>query len=256
MFRKYWPVILIAAVLVLGPLFGTWASSNFRYCINHQGQQPTTQHDEKKPPTALVVPIPAPIWILSNCMGGFANENGNAITALATVLLTIVTGGFVWLGYLQFVTTRSQLRAYLSVIIGSAIEQDRSKGLKFEGNPTLQNHGQTPAYRVRYVGKADIIPDSLVNNYQFTVDVKDIISEATIGPSETRILSGTVQNYVSDTDIPAIKAGTGSALWVWGTILYDDAFGRHHFVNFCQRLAWLSDGRVFGIYSPRFANSD
>src|ERR1700733_156204 len=48
-----------------------------------------------------------------DCEGAVANANGNAITAIATVLLTIVTGGLVLLGWHQFVVSRTQTRAHI-----------------------------------------------------------------------------------------------------------------------------------------------
>src|SRR5262249_20928665 len=77
------------------------------------------------------------------------------ITALATVLLAISTPVLVWSGVQQHKTTRAQLRAYLSVVIGTAVYQERDKNLRFEAKPTIVNTGQTPAYNVRYRIKAD-----------------------------------------------------------------------------------------------------
>ena len=91
----------IAAVLFLGPIAGIWQSKKFEYCYSHEGQYPTSQNEPDKP-TAVLVPVTgaALVW---RCVGGFANDNGVAITALATVLLTIVTGGLV---ISAFVNTR------------------------------------------------------------------------------------------------------------------------------------------------------
>ena len=89
------------------------------------------------------------------------------ITALATVLLAIITLGLVWSGVQQHKTTRAQLRAYLSVIIGTAVYQERDKNFRFEAKPAIVNNGQTPAYNVRYRIKADIFTDSVAASYTF-----------------------------------------------------------------------------------------
>jgi hypothetical protein len=105
---------LIALVLVLGPFVGMFSSKNFQYCSTHQGDYPTAQNDEHKTP-AVFVPEASNVRIFWQCAGGFANDNGTAITALATVLLTIVTSGLVLIGYRQIKTTRAELRAYIFV---------------------------------------------------------------------------------------------------------------------------------------------
>jgi hypothetical protein len=50
---------------------------------------------------------------------------------------------------------------------------------------------------------------------------------------------------------------TGKALYVWGVVHYDDAFGRPHFTQFAQRIWWLRDrSNIMGIYDGRFGLSD
>jgi len=89
-------------VLILG-------SSDFQACV---GQNETNQSGKASDES---LPIFSVAITYRDCFGRFANENNGAITALATVLLTFVTAGLVWVGYRQIITTRAQLRAYIAI---------------------------------------------------------------------------------------------------------------------------------------------
>ena len=119
----------------------------------------------------------------------------------------------------------------------------------------ILNNGTTPAYRVRSSATAKIIPDSLVAHFQFQIPDAAAVSQASIGPRENRIMSAIVPDYVDDADVEGIKKGDGKALWVWGIVHYDDVFGHARFTEFCQRLLWLPDGQIMGMYDSRLGRS-
>ena len=182
-------------------------------------------------------------------------EYAGAITGVATVLLAVVTWRLVTLGQEQSRTTRRQLRAYLSVVVGTAVYQDDRN--RFEAKPFILNNGQTPAYNVRYRIKAEILGDTVAQDYTFTEPPDVPKSQSSIGPHETRLMSGILSYRVPDGEIPDIKQGKGKALWVWGVVHYDDAFGEPHFTQFCQRLYWLlDDSSIMGLYDGRFGLSN
>src|SRR5665213_1107629 len=141
------------------------------------------------------------IWYI----GVFFNGISAFATASATVGLVFVTFLLVRLGQHQAKTSNAQLRAYLSVVIGSAVFQDAK--FKFEGLPEIRNNGQTPAYKVRMWITADIIADDNVKTYDFAkatpADLGD--SQASIGPTETRIIRAFVTDRVPDEDVQGIK---------------------------------------------------
>jgi hypothetical protein len=184
-----------------------------------------------------------------------SNKYNGLITAIATVLLAVITCGLVLLGRDQSRTSRAELRAYLSVTIGAAIFQDDR--LRFEGKPTVVNNGQTPAYNVRYSIRSEILTESIAANYIFTAPPDTPRSQSSIGPRENRLMSGVLSYRVQDGEVADIKYGKGKCLWTWGVVYYDDVFGKTHFTQFCQRLTWtLDDAKINGIYDPRFALSD
>lgn len=154
-------------------------------------------------------------------------------------------------------TTRAQLRAYLSVVIGGAIYQERHRELKFQAKPVILNNGETPAYRVRYRIKTEILTDAEAVNFVFTEPPDVPQSQASIGPKELRNMSALLDRYIPDNDVYDVCNGTGKCLYVWGVVHYDDVFKRPHFTQFAHKIWWLRDrSNVEGIYDGRFGLPD
>lgn len=74
-------------------------------------------------------------------VGKALEDYSGAITGIATLLLAYITWKLAGLARDQSDTTKAQLRAYVSVIIGGAIAQDSSIGLRFRGDAILKNGG-------------------------------------------------------------------------------------------------------------------
>jgi hypothetical protein len=222
MLKRYWPAIVIALILLAAPVVGVWSSDNFGYCIDHNGQYPTAQNDKNKSPA---VSVPSGLKLYWNCAGGFANDNGIAITSLATVLLTIVTGGLVWLGFLQFSTTRAQLRAYI---------YPDQMGL-FPGSPqpsvytVFKNFGQTPAPTVVSWAQIDIIEPRHENTLVIPKMEKKF--PMALGAGGTFSKTTSYPRALNAQEIADIKSGV-RAIFYYGRAEYTDAFGRTRFTNF------------------------
>jgi hypothetical protein len=137
----------------------------------------------------------------------------------------------------------AQMRAYLTVLVGGAIYQERDKNLKFEGKPILANTGHTPAHKVSYSANAQILPVPLPTDFTFPVS-SHRTGSGLLGPQQKFILNAVALDYVADDEVGNIKLGKGRALYVWGDVTYEDIFGERHFTNFCQRLLWtpIKDG--------------
>jgi hypothetical protein len=150
--------------------------------------------------------------------------------------------------------TAMQMRAYLAVVVFQAIYQERDKQLRFEVKPLIVNTGHTPAHNVRYHAKADILPLQLPDDFDFSLTALPWVGGSVIGAQHNAIMSAVVDRYVDDNEIASIKRGTGTALRIWGQVLYQDVFGEEHFTNFHQILNWIGPPEnelVFGMYPPR-----
>lgn len=130
------------------------------------------------------------------------------------------------------------IRAYLSVVIGGAVYQERNDGVKFEGKPTLVNTGSTPAKNVKIRIAAEIVPYAQAETFAYPLPQEIAKAPAVTAPHQNYILSAIVKGFVPDADVPDIKHGREGkgALTVWGTVTYDDIFGQSHTTKFAQ---WL-----------------
>lgn len=147
--------------------------------------------------------------------------------------------------------TAQQMRAYLTVLIGGGIYQEREKNLKFEGKPNIINTGHTPAHRVRHKVKSSILAVPLPQDFAFPLP-QEFTGGSVMGPQQTAMISAIVDDFIDERDVAAVKNGTGNrALYVWGIISYEDVFAESHYTRFCQIVTWLPDGKIFGYYLDR-----
>jgi hypothetical protein len=153
-------------------------------------------------------------------------------------------------------TAKRQLRAYLSVVIGEAIYQEKRKApldaLKFEARPLLLNTGQTPAHKISFKARAAIFPVPLPDEINLPETHDLIEGEGLLGPNQSANMFAVVDSYCEDCEVESIKDGSqGKGLYVWGLVTYKDAFGDSYHTRFCQHIYWTPGGQVRGIYVPR-----
>jgi hypothetical protein len=142
-------------------------------------------------------------------------------------------------------------RAYLVVVIGGAIYQQRREGqddLFFEANPTLINTGSTPARKVSFSIAVDILPVPIPEDFTFPIPETEVKDAGLVGPHQQHGLAATLNRFVPDDEVQAIKEGKDRALCVWGLVTYEDMYGKPHSTKFGQWLTWWPNGRVFGYY--------
>jgi hypothetical protein len=147
--------------------------------------------------------------------------------------------------------TAQQMRAYLTVVVGEALYQDRKANIRFEGKPLLVNTGQTPAHKVQYRAKAAVLPWPLPPNFKLPQLPEKSEGSSVVGPRQNANLSAIVDNYLPDQDVDSVKCVKGDqGLYVWGVVDYEDIFGEPHETKFCQQIHWRMNNTVFGLYVP------
>jgi hypothetical protein len=177
----------------------------------------------------------------SKAMERHIGEAARSATAMENIVVAIQAGN------------KAVLRAYLTVVIGTAIFQERREGqgdLRFEGKPNLVNTGNTPARKVRIRINADILPVPIPEDFNYPLPDEPIKSaEGAVGAHQTYILSGgLVKDFVPEADVANIKEGNARVLCVWGLVTYEDIFGDSHTTKFGQSLTWFPNGQVMGYY--------
>jgi hypothetical protein len=154
---------------------------------------------------------------------------------------------------LKDVTAR-QMRAYLSVLVHGGSYQERSRNIKFEARPALINTGHTPAHKVTYRAKADVLPFPLADDYVFSDPEDTLRSAAVLGPQQNFVLNAIVESLYEEEDVENIKRGRGRRVFIWGTVSYEDVFGVGRITNFCQSIYWINGPNgemVYGNFHGR-----
>lgn len=136
---------------------------------------------------------------------------------------------------------QAQLRAYVSVLIGGALYQDRAAGLRFEAQPAIRNTGQTPARNLRWRMRAAILSAQIPHDFRFPIPAHGDGS-ALLPSGQTFETRSWVEEWEPDEEVAAIKRGLPRALCVWGYVIYEDIFQRTHRTTFAQQLFWQPSG--------------
>jgi hypothetical protein len=150
--------------------------------------------------------------------------------------------------------TAMQMRAYVAVVVGVAIYQERDRNLKFEARPTIINTGHTPAHNLGFQATAGIMPVPFPDDFAFPIP-EQRLGAAMLGPQQNFVMKVIAPDFVDEADVPAIKTGEGKSLCVWGLVTYTDAFGIARETRFSQVLSWLKDGSITGHYTQQHNNA-
>ncbi len=242
--------IFASTILVIALVLATWlvaTSPNFKYCAESQGQYPSETHD--KGPSIALIPANEPMRIQLACIGGYLNENGMAVTGLATILLALITGFLVALGRSQGTTTRKQLRAYVGVDEMEKLEErvvDYDPVTKIcKVNALMVNFGKTPAYDVHPIFRL------MYSNATFLDKEFPKVTYTKGGilqPGQKSVLACKVENV----DMPMWETirhrrNRDWRLYFFGYVSYRDTFGCKHRTRFCFTVdRWESDSEIPG----------
>lgn len=227
--------LVLAVILII-----VESAKPFQECINENYYNPATENFEKSIPSFSVA-----FGIYRDCVGAFTHNNAEAIIAAFTIILALSTI-FLWVATRDLVintenTARRQLRAYVFVVQVEIVDMGTPN---VNAAVKIRNTGQTPAYDVTVSTGANAF--NVPGNVTFT--------PTPIGPNSSRFVFGPdglgrynipLQSIIGAANrIAAIKTGNG-ALYVWGEILYKDAFGKGQYTRFRHMIGgtagWPSD---------------
>jgi hypothetical protein len=164
----------------------------------------------------------------------------DVIISIFTVLLVFVTGGLIWVGFRQIVTSRAQLRAYVFVHTAKVVILDDEVTV-----PTavvvIKNSGQTPARRLINVSGFAVsqhpiktMPNLLVSDREFA----SVWTKTDLGADNTTATTTPI-SYDPIYATRAAKAEFVKGLsegkliaFVYGEIRYRDVFKRRWWTKY------------------------
>lgn len=241
--------IAIAVAVFLTVVLPVFLSSDFSYCQDHNGEFPTRQAEQNNAST--IGANDSSRWVFASCLSGFFNVNSGAYTALATVVLTFLTGILGYLAHLQFSSSRTQLRAFVFVPgiqaffdIDPAVTQPADPAMPrivshWGFRPTWQNSGATPTRNMTTHVEYELRDRLLPPNFPFT-DSNTSVSRLLVGP-QSNAVGGLARSFTVQ-EILDVQAGR-QFLYLWGWIRYRDVFAgtRPHITRYCVQVTVNGD---------------
>jgi hypothetical protein len=168
---------------------------------------------------------------------GYRLKITDTFVAAFTALLFFATLAL-WLSTRNLVrgadkTAERQLRAYLSIEPVSL--RDFVAGRRPMVVFIVKNIGQTPAHRVRIIGDMDIFPHPLINNQPDLVipDPNAPIPTRALHPTFTFEAEAVLGRLLTSQDVMRVYGGVHYCLYVFGIVIYEDAFGEERRTKFC-----------------------
>jgi len=147
-------------------------------------------------------------------------ENKVSFATLVFVgIYTVITGGQFFIAKDQ---EQRQLRAYLTVDAVGITRFNNSDPI--EGGIQFKNTGQTPAYKIRSIASIDMSDYPRTINYMSGNQIAERLS-AIVGSGGLSIANLKIARKLTPMEYEAVMHGTG-AIYIFGRVLYDDAFGK------------------------------
>jgi hypothetical protein len=263
--------------------YALWSTTPFQNCLGTQEEKYKATQEAKDNPPKSSLPFIVNARNDTVCGFAILYDYRDAITVLATALIAFFTwtlyratdrlwdaateqgndmknsiaeanrsanamerSGHIAQGTLEHARVRSaqQMRAYVSVDIGTATYQDTK--LRFASGPTITNTGYTPARNVSYQVMAEILDADLPPDHVFEKFAEKRVNDASLAPRQQFTVHGLVRDRVPDADVEAVMRGENRRLFVWGTVSYDDVFGGSWETNFCHNFIFYkaADGNI------------
>jgi hypothetical protein len=179
----------------------------------------------------------------------------------ATILLVIVTGGLIWVGFRQEMNMRDisskELRAYLG-IEHAFIKLDPIT-LRFKINIIIKNTGRTPAYSVsaRRTFRLDAPQTFATHNEEIPKEIESVIYIGANSSFDIGIIhdkNGTPFNIKSE-NIQKIIAGE-LGICIWGRIEFLDVFDTKRCINFKLINVAYINGEGWSLQAYKDGNND
>jgi hypothetical protein len=251
MLRRTCP-FLVALVLLVGLPFAILSfSSDYQYCISHQGEHQTIQsHDNGAPVINIPLSHPTGFSLTVYCIGVFASDDAPGITAIATLLLTLVTAGLVWVTYLQLAANRIQSRPHVfATQLNSFWDLDpQTSRYNWRLAPTWTNSGDTPTRRLRTWSYCEVRNSVLPNGFQPEANTTAATIATGLIPPKCANVGGShpISGPLTPQDIWDAQQGH-RFIFLYGWVRYFDGFpgSREHVTCYCWQITSFGDPFTF-----------
>jgi hypothetical protein len=153
-------------------------------------------------------------------------------------------------------TGHANVRAYISTQLGGLVPQNKDTNYHYEVRLTLQNVGNTPAYKVASNLYADILSNPLPADFELPTFNPAMTGLSTVGPHQTMFVTAIAPRIYSDDEVNEIQHGNKKLLYVFGTITYEDVFGASRYLKLCQMILWFTNGTQMTLNTGKYNESN
>lgn len=189
------------------------------------------------------------------------NATHDNILAFGTVMIACFTLTLWWstsrLWKAGEIHSERELRAYVIVKIDDIESQD-SPSERTALVLKIINTGKTPAHKLKCISATRLIAHPIDRDFDFSVpNIPDQIA-IVLGPGDNTTHDSLADRPLTDSEMGDAMAPIGtSRIYTYGTVFYEDGFGRSRFTNFCYYLEFepvgASRGKPIDLDSGRFS---
>jgi len=226
---RWWRVSLGVAAILAMFVWAVVSSYEFQACVETSQNQNAAQSQE----SFGIIARPLQ-WADNryNCLGFWFSGNKDSLSALSSILLTVITFGLVWTAIRQEHTTRAQLRAYVSATPNFVTSFDETHWTS--ARYTIQNIGPTPAFGMQHLGKVAALPQNLPAHFELP-EIRSTYTEPLVLFPGMQVIGNSAGTLFTSDELAGIR-NKSLKIYIYGTVKYRDTFGREHLTTFCSDL--------------------
>jgi hypothetical protein len=151
---------------------------------------------------------------------------------------------------------RANIRAYITTGLGGVVPQNKDTNYRYEVRLTVQNVGNTPAYKLTSNLYTDVLPSPLPADFEIPAFNPAMTGQTTVGPHQNMFISAIAPRIFSDDEVNEFQHGSKKLLYVFGTITYEDVFGASRYIKLCQMVLWFANGTQMTLNTGKYNESN
>lgn len=233
--RGKWVLLAIIVATVASAFWIRESAPSYQKCQSQYESDRQAKKQKENSASFVVYRV-----LAYRCTNRLIESHKDAIVAVATVLLTIVTGFLVWVGYRQITTTRAQLRAYV-VVRGKNCD---TRPRRFISTVEIVNTGQTPARNLKVISATGILLHPPPKDFDFSLVDPGNPSVGVLGTGNAVHISSAIEGAETPPEEwdEATKTNGWLRVYTYGTATYEDIFKRPFWTEFCLYYQWDAEG--------------
>lgn len=142
-----------------------------------------------------------------------------------------------------------QMRAYLGINVGEILSQNpKNPSNLFQAMPFIENYGLTPAKKINWIIDSGFFDFPLKTGFKFPESGNRHNTDGSVMPRQHFQISGPMMDRLPDTEAAVIFIGDKRRLFTWGSVNYEDVYGKNWTTEFCFSVNFTEKNGAFRVY--------